>query len=603
MAFISRFTLIANVLIHLKAEDVRLDYRDGEIFDSYDKQQLFRKLNSNSMLDSQEKTRQSCDSDFSEKSDTKKFKSHKRNICKIKHIEYFYEPSNDNCMRFYRLIDNPKNIEIQTSLDKAQKIADGDVAEGIRRFECIYSAHSVTSALFSIGKLSNKLAMKLLEEVEKTNNDDIQKTILTKNIQKWQRKSANSMCKILKTENVPKFLSLQAATFCLEIATKVKNENQVFQALSFLHERYPSKTNYGYQLGLRFLLRLDLDNCEVTLWAIVDRIGEKSKTSKERCLLGLCLKLKNKIKESNDAEDEEAINNMIDFAIDSEEEDLLRLFNFIGTTFNRHGKHAEAEIIFDEGVRIGLFLSKWQRSSSKKDFRLKSLTGRPIWEPKQTGYEKELGMLQNHYKVIRSEGLRALFGDDRNYKEESENLREEGLWQQLVLFETGIRSKKGCKLAPKTCQLIMKYMKEISAECKHGQIKFSVIHPGTHIWPHSGPSNCRLRAHLGLVVPEVADNERLEIRIADQYAHWNEGKYLIIDDSFEHEIWYQKKNGGARLVLLIDMWHPDLSKDQKENLKPLINRNQNHSTIFTVSGIVNRISDDGYYNINDSVHP
>ena len=75
MACISRFALIANVLIHLKAEDIRLDYRYGEIFDSFDKQQLFCKLHSNSMLDSQEKTRQSCDSDFSGESDTKKFKN------------------------------------------------------------------------------------------------------------------------------------------------------------------------------------------------------------------------------------------------------------------------------------------------------------------------------------------------------------------------------------------------------------------------------------------------------------------------------------------------------------------------------------------------
>ena len=34
------------------------------------------------------------------------------------------------------------------------------------------------------------------------------------------------------------------------------------------------------------------------------------------------------------------------------------------------------------------------------------------------------------------------------------------------------------------------------------QIKFSVMYPGTHVWPHTGPTNCRLRAHLGLVVPK-----------------------------------------------------------------------------------------------------
>ena len=101
-------------------------------------------------------------------------------------------------------------------------------------------------------------------------------------------------------------------------------------------------------------------------------------------------------------------------------------------------------------------------------------------------------------------------------------------------------------------------MKEISAECKHGQVKFSVIHPETHIWPHSGPSNCRLRAHLGLVVPEVTNEDRLEIRIADKYAHWEEGKFLIIDDSFEHEVIHE--SWGQRIVLIIDIPHPELSQ-------------------------------------------
>lgn len=217
--------------------------------------------------------------------------------------------------------------------------------------------------------------------------------------------------------------------------------------------------------------------------------------------------------------------------------------------------------------------------------------------------------LKQHYKAIRQEGLMALFNSTKevHFQEEAENLREEGLWQQLVLFETGVKSEKGCKLAPQTCNLILKYMREMSAECTHGQVKFSAIHPGTHVWPHSGPTNCRLRGHLGLVIPEVQNGDwrdqaddyernegQLEMRVADQYVSWKEGEFLIIDDSFEHELWYQNKAvgggmGGVRLVLLVDMWHPDLSDQQRKTLPPLVNRNQNHSTIFTVSGIVEKL--------------
>lgn len=38
------------------------------------------------------------------------------------------------------------------------------------------------------------------------------------------------------------------------------------------------------------------------------------------------------------------------------------------------------------------------------------------------------------------------------------------------------------------------------------------MHPGTHVWPHTGPTNCRLRMHLGLVIPK----EGCRIRCAQE---------------------------------------------------------------------------------------
>lgn len=35
---------------------------------------------------------------------------------------------------------------------------------------------------------------------------------------------------------------------------------------------------------------------------------------------------------------------------------------------------------------------------------------------------------------------------------------------------------------------------------KRGQVKFSVMRRGTHVHAHSGPTNCRIRAHLGIRV-------------------------------------------------------------------------------------------------------
>lgn len=42
---------------------------------------------------------------------------------------------------------------------------------------------------------------------------------------------------------------------------------------------------------------------------------------------------------------------------------------------------------------------------------------------------------------------------------------------------------------------------------------------------------------------------------------------MIFDDSFEHEVWH---NGTAlRLILIIDVWHPDLTNDEKKSLPPI----------------------------------
>lgn len=118
--------------------------------------------------------------------------------------------------------------------------------------------------------------------------------------------------------------------------------------------------------------------------------------------------------------------------------------------------------------------------------------------------------LQQNWQAIRDEGLSIL--SKRGYfMDESENLKDAGDWKQFELFARGQRNGKNCQKAPITCGLIQNFY--AASSCRRGQVKFSVMHPGTHVFPHCGPTNCRLRAHLGLVVPEgtklrVAQQER-----------------------------------------------------------------------------------------------
>src|SRR5204863_5442246 len=81
---------------------------------------------------------------------------------------------------------------------------------------------------------------------------------------------------------------------------------------------------------------------------------------------------------------------------------------------------------------------------------------------------------------------------------------------------------------------------------------FSILEPGKFLPPHRGPYNGVLRLHLGLIVPDAA--ERIGIRVVDQIRHWAEGRALIIDDTFEHEVWNDTDH--TRVVLFLDFARP-----------------------------------------------
>ena len=79
---------------------------------------------------------------------------------------------------------------------------------------------------------------------------------------------------------------------------------------------------------------------------------------------------------------------------------------------------------------------------------------------------------------------------------------------------------------------------------------------------HCGPTNCRLRAHLGLKTPS-----NTFLRVANETRSWKEGEWLIFDDSFEHEVWH---NGtSTRLVLIVDVWHPDITEEEKKTMSAI----------------------------------
>ncbi|XP_055533344.1 aspartyl/asparaginyl beta-hydroxylase isoform X6 [Wyeomyia smithii] len=232
-----------------------------------------------------------------------------------------------------------------------------------------------------------------------------------------------------------------------------------------------------------------------------------------------------------------------------------RFYFHLGDALQRLGRNKEALNVYREGANKKLFLSMYQRSLYNED----NLKSRPFWTVEQTTYGSQLELIRLQWSAIRDEGLR-LLNAAGNFKDEAENLRDTGDWKQFELFSRGYRIDKNCAKAPLTCKLIEQF--RAARSCKRGQVKFSVMHPGTHVWPHCGPTNCRIRAHLGLKVPSGT-----HIRVAEETRSWKEGEWLIFDDSYEHEVWH---NGtSTRLVLIVDFWHPELSESQRRTLSPI----------------------------------
>jgi ornithine lipid ester-linked acyl 2-hydroxylase len=86
---------------------------------------------------------------------------------------------------------------------------------------------------------------------------------------------------------------------------------------------------------------------------------------------------------------------------------------------------------------------------------------------------------------------------------------------------------------------------------------FVLLRPGSSAAPHRDHSNVTLNCHLGLVVPEGD----CAIRVGAETRHWEEGKCLIFDTSYEHEVWNFTKQ--PRIVLQITFFRPEITDDER----------------------------------------
>ena len=80
----------------------------------------------------------------------------------------------------------------------------------------------------------------------------------------------------------------------------------------------------------------------------------------------------------------------------------------------------------------------------------------------------------------------------------------------------------------------------------------SFMHPGAHVPPHSDPATGVLRYHLAFVVP--AERHKCFMLVDGLRYEWEEGKSVIFDTAFEHEV--HNTSNECRVVLFVDLHRP-----------------------------------------------
>ena len=154
--------------------------------------------------------------------------------------------------------------------------------------------------------------------------------------------------------------------------------------------------------------------------------------------------------------------------------------------------------------------------------------------------------LESHAEAIREE----ITGLESRFQRESERIGRAGDWDVVFFYERGRRHDDVCDACPVTTRGIESHPTMRTAS---GLIYASRMRAGTHIHPHRGPTNLRVRCHLGLTVPDGD----CAIRVGDDARPWTAGRCLVFDDFFEHEAWNHTEED--RIVLIVDLWHPGLS--------------------------------------------
>ncbi|WKY16101.1 hypothetical protein Q1695_001074 [Nippostrongylus brasiliensis] len=356
--------------------------------------------------------------------------------------------------------------------------------------------------------------------------------------------AVNEYEQVLQNAEAPDSLLRQAASRLIELSSFKGDFYRSLRTHQLLADRFPDEMEHRTNVALTFMKMKRLQDAKKVL---LDILENDHNNGLAHAYYGYILKVADDNLEQGVAYMKKGLR------LGAHDITDAKFYYQLGHGLMYLGRSTEAYNVFEHAASLGLFLSAQQRSI----YNVEGLTGRAWWTSEQTGYAKHLKAVERQWVSIRAEAAKILQSAPDLWREENPTITVDGRWIAFPLLENGHFNSHNCEMAPQTCAILREFRE--SSNASKTEMRFSALSSGAQILPHCGPTNSRLQAHLGLIVPSEA-----RIRVGTEQRGWKTGKFIIFDDSFEHELQFDGASSASlRLILLIDLWHPDVESRQR----------------------------------------
>jgi aspartyl/asparaginyl beta-hydroxylase (cupin superfamily) len=214
-------------------------------------------------------------------------------------------------------------------------------------------------------------------------------------------------------------------------------------------------------------------------------------------------------------------------------------------------------VVSERGALAGF--RQWRRDTVKNLFgkliwwcerfvvRYSTVPDLPVFDPDEFAWT---GLLEANADTIRRECEAVLeFGSEipsfHELSPDQASISDDDRWKTYFLYAMGEKAEGNCGRCPVTAEVLERIPGMTTAF-------FSILAPGKRIPAHRGVFKGFVRCHLALRVPK--EIESCFMRVGEGRLHWDDGKCVVFDDTYDHEV--RNDTDEMRVVLLVDVVRP-----------------------------------------------